>query len=434
MVAYYNINIIRNMTHRIIPVAILLTFLLAHTSTQAQYQLLNPGFESWEGTSATACPSHWSSFPQADGSWAWAASTAQHYHRNGGRPGSTGNSYLTIYSRSVLGVVANGNMTTGQIHAGSTSAASASNYNYTHRGSSYCHPFSGTPDSMYVWVSYYAASASSMGSVRAYLHGDSDFRDPNDCSDPTLYSGMAEAQFSRTTSSSTTPTWVQQRVPFTYDGTSSVNYILMSMTTNTTPGGGSAKDSLSVDDIEFIYSAWLDNLSINGTPIEGFQRDNLTYTLSLPDEASLSAATLSYVTQAADATVTIDTLTPDTFTRQFILHILAEDSLTSRTYTLTLTCPTPFEGINEPIHDSDAYVLRLYPNPSNSQVRCILPQGISTSGTLTLFDASGRAATTLQVSDTNSPTLDTSRLPAGTYTLVFQTEGHISSQRLVIIH
>ena len=165
MVAYYNINIIRNMTHRIIPVAILLTFLLAHTSTQAQYQLLNPGFESWEGTSATACPSHWSSFPQADGSWAWAASTAQHYHRNGGRPGSTGNSYLTIYSRSVLGVVANGNMTTGQIHAGSTSAASASNYNYTHRGSSYCHPFSGTPDSMYVWVSYYAASASSMFSM-----------------------------------------------------------------------------------------------------------------------------------------------------------------------------------------------------------------------------------------------------------------------------
>ena len=318
--------------------------------------------------------------------------------------------------------------------AGSTSAASASNYNYTHRGNSYCHPFSGTPDSMYVWVSYYAASASSMGSVRAYLQGDSDFRDPNDCSDPTLYSGMAEAQFSRTTSSSTTPTWVQQRVPFTYDGTSSVNYILMSMTTNTTPGGGSAKDSLSVDDIEFIYSAWLDNLSINGTPIEGFQRDNLNYTLSLPDEASLSAATLSYVTQAADATVTIDTLTPDTFTRQFILHILAEDSLTSRTYTLTLTCPTPFEGINEPVHDSDASVLRLYPNPSNSLVHCILPQGISTSGTLTLFDASGRAATTLQVSDTNSPTLDTSRLPAGTYTLVFQTEGHISSQRLVIIH
>ena len=434
MVAYYNINIIRNMTHRIIPVAILLVFLLVHTSTQAQYQLLNPGFESWEGTSATACPSHWSSFPQADGSWAWAASTAQHYHRNGGRPGSTGNSYLTIYSRSVLGVVANGNMTTGQIHAGSTSAASASNYNYTHRGCSYCHPFSGTPDSMYVWVSYYAASASSMGSVRAYLHGDSDFRDPNDCSDPNLYSGMAEAQFSRTTSSSTTLTWVQQRVPFTYDGTSSVNYILMSMTTNTTPGGGSAKDSLSVDDIEFIYSAWLDNLSINGTPIEGFQRDNLNYTLSLPDEASLSAATLSYVTQAADATVTIDTLTPDTFTRQFILHILAEDSLTSRTYTLTLTCPTPFEGINEPVHDSDAYVLRLYPNPSNSLVHCILPQGISTSGTLTLFDASGRAATTLQVSDTNSPTLNTSRLPAGTYTLVFQTEGHISSQRLVIIH
>ena len=322
-------------------IALVVVLLLVPVLGRAQYQLLNPGFESWEGTTANARPSYWSSFPQADGSWAWAASTAQHYHRNGGRPGTSGSSYLTIYSRSVLGVVANGNMTTGQIHAGSTSASSSSNYNYTHRGSAYSHAFSGTPDSMYVWVSYYASSASSQGSVRAYLHGDGDFRDPNDCTTTSLYRGKAVAQFSRTTTSASTPTWVQQRVPFVYDGTSSVNYVLMSMTTNTTAGGGSANDSLSVDDIEFIYSAWLDSLYVNNVAVANFQRDIFNYTDTLADVAALQAATVSYVTQASDAMATVDILEPDGLTRQFVLQVLAEDSVTSRTYTVTLTCPEP---------------------------------------------------------------------------------------------
>ena len=322
-------------------IVLVVVLLLVPVLGRAQYQLLNPGFESWEGTSVNSRPSQWSSFPQADGSWAWAASTAQHYHRNGGRPGTSGSSYLTIYSRSVLGVVANGNMTTGQIHAGSTSASSSSNYNYTHRGSAYCHAFSGTPDSMYVWVSYYASSASSQGGVRAYLHGDSDFRDPNDCNSTSLYCGKAISQFSRTTTSASTPTWVQQRVPFVYDGTSSVNYVLMSMTTNTTAGGGSANDSLSVDDIEFIYSAWLDSLYVNDVAIADFQRDSFNYAYSLPDVAALQSATVSYVTQASDAITSVDVLEPNGHTRQFVLYVLAEDSVTSRTYTVTLTCPEP---------------------------------------------------------------------------------------------
>ena len=327
------------MTNRLLIVMALTSLMLAPVAAKAQYQLSNPGFESWEGTSATSRPSHWSSFPQADGSWAWAASTAQHYHRHGGRPGTAGSSYLTIYSRSVLGIVANGNMTTGQIHVGSTSASNSSNYNYTHRGGSYCHAFSGTPDSMYVWVSYYAASASSQGSIRAYLHGNNDFRDPNDCSSTNLFRGRAVAEFGRTTTSSSSPTWVQQKVRFEYNGASSVNYVLMSMTTNTTPGGGSANDSLSVDDIEFVYSAWLDSLLVNGTAVADFRRDSFDYVCQLSDYLALQSATISYVAQAADATVTVDTIQPDELTRQFVFHVVAEDSITSRLYTITLTCP-----------------------------------------------------------------------------------------------
>lgn len=331
---------------------LLIAFSIFAFTAAAQYQLLNPGFESWEGTSTTAKPSYWSSFPQSDGTWAWAARTAQHYHRNGGRPGTGGSSYLTIYSRSVLGVVANGNMTTGQVHAGSTTAASPQNYNYTHR-CQYAHPFSGTPDSMYVWASFYAADTVAEASIRAVLHGDNDFKDPNDCSTDNLYKGYAVARFGRTTSSNSTPNWIQFRVPFLYDGTSTVNYILMSMTTNAIQGSGHTNDSLSVDDIEFIYSAWLDTIAINGTPISNFQRDSFDYALTMATANDLHQSALTFATQAADATVAIDTLWVNDYEMRYTLHVTAEDTITTRTYTVTLTAPEP---VCNPVTDIAATV------------------------------------------------------------------------------
>lgn len=314
---------------------------LCGSIAQAQYQLSNPSFESWDGTSVTARPLGWSSFPQADGTWASFASTPQHYHRNGGRPGTAGTSFVTIWTRSVLGTKANGNMTTGQIHAGATSASSSENYNYTHRGSTYCHPFSGTPDSMYVWVSFYAANASSTALVKAYIHGNSDFKSPNDESNASLYKGKAIASFTRTTSSATTRQWVQQRVPFQYTGTSTVNYVLMSLATNSNPGSGSAYDSLSVDDIEFIYSAWLDNISINWDSIATFQRGVLDYTDTVVSYALLCSSTIQFSTQVPDATTSVDTLWVNDSTRRFIIHVLAEDTVTAHDYTVTLVGPMP---------------------------------------------------------------------------------------------
>lgn len=321
-------------------IILLALLLMGALTAQAQYQLLNPGFENWESTAVQGKANHWSSFPQSDGTWAWAARTAQHYHRNGGRPGTTGSSYVTVYSRSVMGVVANGNITTGQVHAGSTNASSSDNYNYTHRNS-YAHPFSGTPDSMYVWVSYYAASGTSQGSVRAYVHGDMDFRDPTHCSTPSNYNSYAVALFTRTTTSASTPQWLQQRVPFVHDGTSTANYILMTIATNATPGSGSAGDSLSVDDIEFIYSAWIDSMTLNGNEFVGFQHDVFDYDTTLVSLAELQNAQLDFHTQASDATVTIDTTWLEERSVRYTLHVTAEDTITTRTYTITLTAPAP---------------------------------------------------------------------------------------------
>lgn len=347
------------MRHRILNITAIIAIMAFSASVcQAQFQLVNPSFESWESTAANAKPTGWSSFPQSDGSFASLASTPQHYQRNGGRPGHSGSKYLTIYTRSILGIKANGNMTTGRIHAGSMSASNANNYNYTSRSSSYNHPFTGHPDSMYVWASFYAQNASSQAAIKAYIHGDSDFKDPNDTTDHSTFCAKASTEFARTTSSATTPQWVHLQMPFEYIGTTSANYVLMSLATNATPGGGSANDSLSVDDIEFIYSAWLDSISLDGEPLADFDRSVLDYSRSYPTLADLNAVSVVVTTQSLYATAALSDAWLNDTTRLFSIEVTSEDSLTVKTYTLTLTAPQPV--FDCPAPDS-VYLLDLNP-------------------------------------------------------------------------
>ena len=105
--------------------------LFAAPSLNAQtiYQLPNAGFEQWDSDELTAEPTNWNSFATSDGPWASLASSPHHYHRHGSRPGGTGSHYLTIYTQSIIGIKANGNMTTGRIHAGGITPTSSDNYN-----------------------------------------------------------------------------------------------------------------------------------------------------------------------------------------------------------------------------------------------------------------------------------------------------------------
>ncbi len=376
--------------------------LIAGACCMAQYQLPNPGFEQWDGTSSTAEPTHWNSFASSEGSFASLASAPHHYHRNGGRPGSQGSSYLTIYTKSIVGVKANGNMTTGRIHAGSMSASSSDNYNYTQRSNSaHCQPFTGTPDSMVVWVSFYAGSASSQAQIGAYLHGDNDFRSPNDEGTQSKYCGRAVARFTRTTSSATSMQWQRVKVPFVYDGSSSANYMLINITTNSTPGGGDANDSLSIDDIEFIYSAWLSGITVAGVPVEGFDKGTMEYYLSVDDlEADVSA-----VAEVADAEVSIAREAVDDTTVVVTIDVVAEDNTTTRQYRVILTTGTPSVGI-APVMPAR---LQVYPNPATDAVT------VCGDGLLKIIDQSGREVLSRAIHGTVRLSLE--MLPAGVYTL-----------------
>ena len=322
--------------------SLLLAALLFSVGAMAQYQLPNPGFEQWDDNSVTAEPVHWNSFATSTGSLSSFASSPHHYHRNGGRPGTTGSCYLTIYSKSIMGVVANGNMTTGRINAGSMTPSSSENYNFTQRdNSAHCQPFSGTPDSMYVWVSFYAANVASMAQIGAIVHGNNDFRSPNYESDPNMYCGKAQARFGRTTSSATAMSWQQIKVPFVYDGNASPSYILVNMTTNFTAASGAANDSLSIDDIEFIYSAWLNGITVDGVTVADFSKGQFNYSVTLADTAALATATVAATTEVNDATVNITTVRLTDSTAVATIDVTAEDSVTTKQYTVTLNAPMP---------------------------------------------------------------------------------------------
>ena len=287
------------------------------------YHLPNGNFESW----SNGIPTGWNTFNSATGTYASFASSNHHSQETG----HSGNYCVKIYSTSILGVVANGNMTTGRINAGAMSAASSSNYNFSDRSNSYAQVFNGTPDSMYVWTKMTAASSSTQATVRAYIHGNTNFIDPNDCNTPSLYKGKAAVIF--------TPhsTWTQQKTAFIYDGSSSVNYILITMTTNITPGSGAANDAVYVDDLEFIYSAWLTDIKANGVTLPGFRKDVFDYYVEYPrgTNPSMALPTITYTKEVSDANVVVTTnyTTPGSIDGATqIITSTAEDGITIKTY------------------------------------------------------------------------------------------------------
>ena len=323
------------------------------------YQLPNGGFESWDNNSV---PVGWHSFNTADGSWASFASN--HHSKESGRTGSSGQYCLKIYSTSVMGVIANGNMTTGRIHAGSTTPSSSDNYNYSGRSDGYAQVFNGTPDSMYVWTKMTAASSSTQATMRAYIHGNTDFIDPNHCNTASLYKGHAHVVVNPHS------TWTQQKAAFIYDGTSSVNYILITLSTNVTAGGGSSGDALYVDDIEMIYSAWLTDIKMDGTTVPGFNIAQFDYYKVFPrgtnkyDYSLLPAIT--YTSQVSDVTM-IDSL-----------FLGADNSIDGATHYIQVTAE---DGVTQKLY---AIHYSIYKSPDNTLTSFSYSDNGSISGTLSV--------------------------------------------------
>ncbi len=242
----------------------LLVFSFLGTGLYAQYgpQFENRDFEQWTSRDEQSVsePVHWHSGGTATGSFSSFVSS-QIEQSTHPRPGSSGTKSVKLYPTSILGITANGNLTNGRMNAGSMSAAGAENYNYTQRSqSAFNTPINQLPDSLTVWVCFRSSSTSSRAQVKAVVHGDADYRlIANGTESPSdKHVATAALSFYRTAPNGGSYNWRRLSIPFQNTGPcTDVRYILMTATTNETPGSGSTSDDMFVDDILLVYNPTL---------------------------------------------------------------------------------------------------------------------------------------------------------------------------------
>lgn len=213
----------------------------------AQGQIGNGDMESWANNDE---PDNWNSFLTASGTWSGFAGD-QCEPSSDVRPGSTGTKSCRIWSNSVLGTVANGNVTLGRIEMGSTTPTSSSNYNYTIAGDAdFSEALTDMPDSIVYWVKYTPNGGSDNARMKATLHTDYNYRDPEDAASAVEVVATAIDNYP-----STQGNWERHAIAFNYTGPATANaYILVTFTTNETGGAGNDDDEVLIDDIELIYN------------------------------------------------------------------------------------------------------------------------------------------------------------------------------------
>ena len=247
--------------------AFLAAAVLLSGAAQAQNrpQITNGDFETWTFDGANL-PNYFNSFQTADGLFsglAYDKNNRQVKRSTDKRPGSPGSYSCSIWSRKVSGVVAQGNLTTGRVHAAAMSATGKNNYNYSDRDGSNTNngvnnpcamPFTGRPDSLVVWVKFTPNGTDSShpyAKVTATIHSDFDYIDGYAQTSDSKY---VVATAINMTIAKTNGNWKRLSIPFNYKNNGAQpRYILLSAATNAYPGGGHENDYLYLDDITLVY-------------------------------------------------------------------------------------------------------------------------------------------------------------------------------------
>lgn len=238
---------------------IVLAFVMIITlAVNAQEQLLNSGFEDWEevgsGSKKGDEPVNWSSFLDGTGTLKSIAANKQlEKHTESVRPGSSGSACARIWARSMFGIIAQGNLTTGCVNMGSMTATDAmGNYNYVNEDrKDQAMKFSGRPNAVKVWLK---GNCKYNANVAVHLVTKGYYQDPHANEDKITAQKVAQASMAI----AVTDDWTEYTIPFVYtpdfENSGNPYYALVNISTSATPGSGDAKDELFVDDMEMVYT------------------------------------------------------------------------------------------------------------------------------------------------------------------------------------
>ena len=238
----------------------IIIFLFLAFNVKAQKQLYNYGFEEWvnEGTKNEE-PYRWHSFKSSTGPFHYLLLQQVEKHTST-RPGSDGEYSAHIFSRSIVGITVNGNITNARMNAGSMFPSGKKNNNYTQRDSEFCAEIDKVPDSLTVWVCLRTKKEESLGRIMCYVHGDADFVCYTGGWEPyDMICASVDYTFQRTSALDDEIVWKRFTYPFrSYDLCKDPCYILLLFTTNGIPGEGNSGDDMFVDDVYLVYNPTLE--------------------------------------------------------------------------------------------------------------------------------------------------------------------------------
>lgn len=284
------------------------------------FQMPNSDFETW--STANNAPKHWHGFESVKGMSAAKSKTKLVSSKNV-RPGSKGLTSAVVTSTKVFTVIANGTMTNGVLNAGSLSADDAANHSETDlsstskdaNGDPFSTPINAKPDAVKFWLRFIQADPSATAdypyaSFNAVVTDGTYYQDPED---KTYHNKVAVA--APNLENMRAGDWRQVTCNFDYakyaSNKADAKAILMTFSTNATPGKGSAvtsgfklvkADSVYIDDLELVYAAGIKSISFKGQALD--LATIQTTGIELAADEAVSAADFEVVKEGEDAKVT----------------------------------------------------------------------------------------------------------------------------------
>lgn len=303
------------------------------------YQIKNSGFENFNSKGE---PLAWHGFKSATGTYAGAAQSKLEESTEV-RQGATGKCAV-ITSGSVFGIINNGTMTTGRLNAGSMSATNTANHSEMDMSSTATDangdPFytvmRGRPDAIKFWVKFTQGTvtpAYPYATMSAIITNGTYYQDPED---KTYTNKLATAKNSTIARCD----WTEMNVPFSYiDKSLEGKALLVTFSTNATPGKGSKGDQVYVDDISLVYNAAITGITVKGKALEGFSQDVNEYNFELAEGETFSDTDIEATYISPHAYLVKKAFETEDGSYKLIVAVVSNDFNTVKMYTINYTKP-----------------------------------------------------------------------------------------------
>ena len=248
----------------------------------------------------------------------------------------------------VIGTIANGTMTNGQLIAGDMNATSTKNHaemdkNKTEtdaNGDLFYMSLYAKPDKFNVWLKYTqgTANANNKANVSVKTFDGTYYQEPVDKVYTNLSASIVGGQIPA-------GDWTFYSFPFDYDSYAANNAsseaIFVTFSTNGTPAQGSKNDALYVDDMELVYLAEMTDLRYQGTTINGWNPAVTEYTMEMAGEPNLDDFTADVTGASAVLTKSMEQ-TENGY--RIAISAVSGDLQTATCYIITVTRPAGLMG------------------------------------------------------------------------------------------